>query len=167
MGRRKRDTVMDEPGQVGSFESANRPYYPNVQGKTEKQRTHIVNPSLKFRTDRPPMRVFRGMLRILSRRGFGNALEYDGPDLGLSSAKRELVSMGSVLKALEGKDNAEVPWGGFKALVIYDDDDTMSARLKVKEGTETKVKLKVKGTLPKAEWNKIQADLRKKFHVKV
>lgn len=113
------------------------------------------------------MKVFRGLLRILTKRGFSHALEYDGPELGLSDGTPELVPMEAVLQALEGKDNAQVPWGGFKALLKYDDDDTVSARLKVRKGTETKVKLKLKGTIPRAEWSKVQADLRKKFHVKV
>jgi len=167
MGRGKRNVYEREPGQPGSYESANRPYYPNIQDKTERQRSHIVNPSLTFRTDRSPMKVFRGLLRILTKRGFSYALEYDGPDLGLSDGTPELVPMEAVLQALEGKDNAPVPWGGFKALLKYDEDDTVSARLKVKKGTETKVKLKLKGTIPRAEWSKVQADLRKKFHVKV
>ena len=107
------------------------------------------------------------MLRIFMKRGFSYALEYDGPDLGLSEGTLELVPMEEVLEALQGKDNAEVPWGGFKATLIYDNDYTVSARLKVRKGTETKVKVKVKGTIPKAGWSKVQADLRKKFHVKV
>ena len=167
MGKGRKDVYEREPGQPGSYEAANRPYYPNIQDKTERQRTHIVNASLTFRTDRPPMKVFRGLLRILTKRGFSYALEYDGPNLGLSDGTPELVPMEAVLQALEGKDNALVPWGGFKALLKYDEDDTVSARLKVKKGTETKAKLKLKGTIPRAEWSKVQADLRKKFHVTV
>ncbi|MCJ2539711.1 MAG: hypothetical protein LN414_00395 [Candidatus Thermoplasmatota archaeon] len=136
-----------------------------MQEKTERQRTHIVSPSMSFKTDKPPMRVFRGLLRIFLKRDFSDVWEYDGPDLGLSDGTPELVPLEVVLEALQGKDDAEVPWGGFRALLIYDNDHKITSRLKVKKGT--KVKVKVKGTIPKTVWSKVQADIRKKFHVKV
>jgi hypothetical protein len=165
LARRKDSSHEPKPGRLGSFEASNRPYYPNVEAPTKAQRTNIVNASLSFKTDKAPMPAFRTMLRILVKRKFSNAIEYDGPELGLSDSTREMVPMDAVMEALQGKDGASVPFGGFRMVMIYDLDDQVSVKLKVKDGT--KIKLKLKGTLAIHAWDKIRADVRRKFHIEV
>jgi hypothetical protein len=165
MGRGRKGSYEQKTGQPGSFEAANRPYYPNIQEPTSKQRANIVNPSLSFKTDKEPMSAFRTMMGIMVKRHFSYAVEYDGPELGLSDSRREKVPMDAVMDALQGKDGADVPFGGFRMVLIYDRDDEVLAKLKVKDGT--KVKLKLKGTLAVHAWDKIRALVRRKFHVEV
>lgn len=113
------------------------------------------------------MRTFRGMLSILVKRGFVHALDYDGPDLGITHGRDELVPMDEVMEALGRADGDDIPFGGLKMVLVNDVSPGVKVKVQVKEGRSTKVKLKVKGTLMKAAWNQIRADVKRKFHVKV
>ncbi len=165
MASRKRSSQGIEPGQLGSFEASNRPYYPNLEPETKGQRANITGPSLSFSTDKEAMWTFRVMMRIMEKRKFSNAVEYDGPHLGLSDSTREEVPVEAVLEALQEHADADPPFGGFRMVLVHDRDDGILATLKVKKGT--KVKLKVKGTLANTEWEKIRSDVRRKFRVEV
>jgi hypothetical protein len=131
------------------------------------RKTRIVNPSLAFKTDMEAFKTFKRMLRILPKRNFSYAFEYDGPELGLSDHTLELVDMVDVMDALGKVPEADAPFGGFKAVLVYDHDNKITAKVKVKDGSMTKVKLKIKGTLLKAVWNQIRSDVKRKFHVDV
>lgn len=131
------------------------------------RKTRIVNPTLTFKTDMEAFKAFKAMLRILPKRNFSYAFEYDGPELGLSDHRIEMVDMKKVQRALGKISEADAPFGGFKAVLVYDHDNSIIAKVKVKEGSLTKVKLKMKGTLLKAVWNQIRKDVVRKFHVDV
>ena len=129
------------------------------------RQTRIISPALTFKTERQALRTLRGMLTVLGKGSFSHATEYDGPELGLSDHKKEMVPLGRVIEALHGADETDIPFGGLKMVLVYDHDPQVRAKLRVKEGDETKVKLKVKGTILKAAWNQIRADIKRKFHV--
>jgi hypothetical protein len=152
-------------GAPGSYEWHNPHLYGSYDSGDPRGRTDTVNPSLAFKTDKDPMWTFRGMMRILLKRGFSYAVEYDGPTLGLSDSTRELVPIEAVLEALQKHSDAEPPFGGFRLVAVHDDDEEVEARLKV--GGGTKVKLKVKGSIPTTSWDKIRSDVRKRYHVDV
>lgn len=135
----------------------------NVKAKA----TRIVSPYMSFRTERYAMRTFRGMISILVKRGFVHTLDYDGPDLGITHGRDELVPMDKVMEALDRADEDDIPFGGLKMVLVNDGNPRVKVKVRVKEGRSTKVKLKVKGTLTKAAWNQIRADVKRKFHVKV
>lgn len=129
--------------------------------------TRIVDPSLDFRTDIAAMRAFQTMLRILLKQGFGQAYEYDGPPLGLSDETREMVPMEDVLEALEDKDGARVPLMGLRCTMVHDHDATVIAHLKVKGGSRSRVRLRIKGTMLKSSWNHLRSHVKRRFHVEV
>ena len=111
------------------------------------------------------MPTFRTMMGILLKRGFTNAVEYDGPPLGLSDSTRELVPVEAVMEALKRHRDAEPPFGGFRLVAVLDKDEEVEAKLKV--SGSTKVKLKIKGSIPTTLWDKIRSDVRRKYHVEV
>jgi hypothetical protein len=152
-------------GEAGSYEWHNRHLYGSAESPSPKAMANIINPDLVFRTDKEPMWTFRGMLRILVKRKFSFAVEYDGPELGLSDSTRELVPMNAVLEALQEHADTEPPFTGFRMVLVHDADEKVMAYLKVKNGV--KVKLKIKGTLTTIVWDKIRVEVRKKFHVDV
>lgn len=135
----------------------------NVKAKA----TRIVSPYMTFRTERYAMRAFRGMLKILVKRGFVHALDYDGPKLGIAHSRDELVPMDKVMEALKEADEGDIPFMGLKIVMADDGEPKVRVKVRVSEGSQTKVKIKVKGTLTKAAWNQIRADVKRKFHVKV
>ena len=150
-------------GAPGSFEWHNRHIYGSYESGDPGGRTGIDGPGLSFRTDKEPMRAFRDMMGVLMKRGFSNAVEYDGPPLGLSDSSRELVPVEAVLQALRAKDGTAPPFGGFRIVMVLDDDEKVLAKVKVSRGT--KVKLKLRGNIPKTLWDRIRATVRRKFHV--
>jgi len=165
MARKGKKSGSPDTGSAGSYEWHNRHLYGSSESPGPEAMANVINPDLKFKTDKEPMWTFRGMLRIMVKQRFSYAVEYDGPELGLSGSAREMVPMDAVLEALQGKDDAEPPFSGFRMVLVYDGDEKVLAHLKVKKGT--RVKLKVKGTVSKAMWDKVKADIRRKFHVDV
>jgi hypothetical protein len=136
----------------------------NVKAK----KTRIVSPYLSFETPRPAMETFRGMLRILEKRGFPCVMDFDGPDLGIKRPRDECVWVEEVLDKLVGMDDTDIPsFLGIRTVLMYEPDPSVTVKLKVKVGGETKVKVKVKGTVLRSSWNQIRADVKRKFHVKV
>jgi hypothetical protein len=163
---RKSGKGLDAPrGSPGSFEWHNRHLYSSYESGDQSGSRDTVSPGLSFKTDKEPMWTFRAVIRILLKRKFTNAVEYDGPPLGLSDSKRELVSVEAVLEALQKHADAAPPFGGFRLVAVLDGDEKVEARLKV--GGGTKVKLKVKGKIPTSVWDRLRADVRKKFRVDV
>ncbi len=156
----------DQPrGAPGSYEWHNPHLYSSYESGDQRGSRETVSPSLAFKTDKDPMWTFRGMMRILLKREFSHAVEYDGPTLGLSDSTRELVPVEAVLEALQKHADAEPPFGGFRLVAVHDKDEEVEARLKV--GGGTKVKLKIKGSVPTSLWDKIRSDVRRKYHVDV
>ena len=136
----------------------------NKKAKT----TRIVSPYLSFETPRAAMDTFRGMLRVLEKRGFPYVVDFDGPELGITRPRDECVWVEEVLDKLELMDDTDVPsLLGIRTVLMCEHDHEVTLKLKVKVGSETKVKLKVKGTLLKSTWNQLRADIKRKFHVKV
>jgi hypothetical protein len=152
-------------GAAGSYEWHNRHLYGSYESGDQRGSRETVSPGLSFKTDKEPMQTFRRMMTILLKRGFENAVEYDGPTLGLSNSTRELVPVEAVLKALKKHQDASPPFGGFRLVAVLDKDEEVEARLKV--SGSTKVKLKMKGSVPTTLWDKIRSDVRRKFHAEV
>jgi len=151
-----------DTGAIGSYEWHNRHLYGSSASGDPKSKANVVNPDMAFKTDKEPMWTFRSMMSLMAKRKFSFAIEYDGPELGLSDSTRERVPMEDVLQALKAHADAKPPFGGFRMVLVYDLDEKVMAYLKVKAGT--KVKLKVKGTISTAAWDKIRAGVRRKFH---
>lgn len=132
------------------------------------RRVNIVSPYLYFKTEREAVRAFRGMLRILARRGFPWVMDFDGPRLGITKTRDELVPVQEVLDALTDMDDRDVnDLLGMKVVLVHELDDRVTAKVKVREGGRTKVKVRIKGTILKASWNRIRGDVKRKFHVNV
>lgn len=165
MGKKKEKDRSPKKGAAGSFEWHNKHLYGSMEPEGPKGQTHTVSPALAFKTRKEPLMVFRSMLRILSKRDFSYAFKYNGPVLGLSDSTLELVPMDSVVDALEEISSADVPFGGFRCVLVYDKDDKITAKLKVKG--RTTVKLKIKGTILKSVWDRIRTETKKKFHLDV
>ena len=165
MGKKKEKDRSPEKGASGSFEWHNKHLYGSMEPEGPKGRTHTVSPALAFKTGKEPLMVFQSMLRILSKRDFSYAFKYNGPELGLSDSTLELVPIDSVVDALEEMGSADVPFGGFRCVMVYDKDDKVTAKLKVKG--RTTVKLKIKGTILKSVWDRIRSETKKKFHFDV
>jgi hypothetical protein len=108
------------------------------------------------------------MLRILAKRGFPWVIDFDGPRLGITRARDELVPVDEVLEALGGMEDTDVnDLLGMRVVLVHELDERVMAKLKVREGGQTKVKLRIKGTILKASWNRIRGDIKRKFHVNV
>lgn len=136
----------------------------NIKAK----RTRIVSPYLSFGTERSAMATLRKMLGILEKRDFPYVVDFDGPELGIKRPKDECVWVEEVLEKLEEMDDTDVPsLLGIRTELMHERDRSVTARLKVRIGGETKVKLKVKGTVTRSNWDQIRADIKRKFHVKV
>jgi hypothetical protein len=161
----KRKDRSPDKGASGSFEWHNKHLYGSMESEGPRGRSHTVSPGLAFKTEKDPMVTFRNMLKILARRDFSEAFEYNGPELGLSDSTMEMVPIDDVLDVLQYMESAAVPFGGFRCVLVYDKDDKVKAKLKVKSGTS--VKLKVKGTIVKSVWDRIRADVKKKFRLDV
>jgi hypothetical protein len=143
-------------------------HYGQVQYEQDAKakRTRIVGPYLSFETERPAMRTFRSMLRILAKRDFPFVADFDGPELGITRPRDQVVWVDEVLERLVGMDDTDVPsLLGIRAELMYEHDRDVTVKLKVKVGDGTKVKLKVRGTVNKSTWNHIRADIKRKFHV--
>lgn len=132
------------------------------------RRVNIVSPYLYFKTERPAMRSFRSMLRIMAKRGYPYVADFDGPELGITKDRNEMVYVDEVLEALVNMDDTDIPsFLGIKAVLVNEKDPRITAKVKVTIGSKTKVKLRIKGTILKAVWNQLKGDVRRKFHVTV
>ncbi len=162
-------SVISSPGSYGTTGNVYSGGSAMMYDKDVKaRRVNIVSPYLDFRTDREAVRSFRDMLRILAKRGFPWVIDFDGPRLGITRARDELVPVDEVLEALVGKEDTDVSdLLGMKIVLVHELDERVMAKLKVREGGHTKVKLRVKGTILKASWNRIRGDIKRKFHVNV
>ena len=132
------------------------------------RRVNIVSPYLDFKTERPAMRSFQSMLKILAKRGYPWVLDIDGLKLGMTSSWDDLTHVDEVLEALVGLDDTDIPsFLGVRAVLVNERDSRITIKLKVTIGSQTKVKLRFKGTILKASWNQLKGDVRRKFHVTV
>jgi hypothetical protein len=137
------------------------------EDKKAKQ-TRIVSPYLSFETERSAMRTFRGLLEVLAKSDFLYVIDFDGPELGITRPRDEDILVEEVLEALTIHDDDDIPvFLGIRTVLRYKHDREVTAKVKVRTGGETKVKLKVRGTITKHTWNQIRARIRRKFHVKV
>ncbi len=155
------------PHEPGTHESSFSHLYPQSTSTSEGQRARVQSPRLSFATDVAPLKAFRHVLTTLQRAHFSHAIMYDGPDLGLSDERPELVDMERVVDALATKAEEPLPMGGLKAVLVYDSDEKVRAKVKVKGGRATKVRVKVRGALSKTDWNMIRSRINRRFHVQV
>lgn len=149
----------------GSYEYTYNWMYPQATGESASQKSHVQSPGASFRTDKAPYKAFFYVLKAMKETHFGRALEYDGPPLGLSDARKELVDMVDVLEAMKRIGDAPAPFMGFRALLLHDHEKGVKARVKVSGGRSPKVRVKVKGPIPRADWGLLRKRLSKRFAV--
>lgn len=149
----------------GSYEYTYNYMYPQYEGESASQKAHVQSPGLSFRTEKPPYKTFFYVLKALKETHFGRALQYDGPPLGLSDARKELVDTEDVLEAMKRISDAPAPFMGFRALLLHDHEKGVKARVKVSGGRSPKVRVKVKGPIPRADWGLLRKRLSKRFAV--
>ena len=111
------------------------------------------------------MVVLRSTLRLLAKREFSTVTSYDGPDVTLPGSGSGIVPTEDVVHALEDVEGETPPFMGWKCVLAHDREDDARAKLKVSGSTT--VKLKVKGTIPRSNWDRLRKDIKRKFHLKV
>ena len=140
--------------------------FPNYSPETDSQRQRIVSPAMHFKSKVPLVRTFKRMLVLLERADFDQVLRYGGPDLGLVIKKNESIYVSTLIEALEGEWDGQIPMGGLRAVLVYKHGDGVRARLKVGGGKDTKVRVKVKGTILMSHWSELNRRVKKKFKLK-
>jgi hypothetical protein len=158
------ESNLHEPG---THEYSFAHLYPTAKTSSAAQKANIQSPKLSFKTDTAPLKTFRLVLETFRRGHFSWAIMYDGPELGLSDETPEMVDMEKVVDALAQKKEEVLPFGGLKAVLVYDTDQKVRARVSIKGGSATKVKVKVRGAVSKTDWNLIKNRINKRFHVQV
>ncbi len=163
----KKDPNLRGPkkGEPGSYEWHNKQYYSSVEPEGPRGRTHIVSPALAFKTEKEPVVVLRGMLRILSKHDFSGVIRYEGPDVGVPRNADGGMPTDDLVHALEDVEGGTPPFMGFRCVLAYDGEDDVVARIKV--SGHSKAKLKVKGTIPRSTWDRLRKDIKRKYHLKV
>jgi len=70
MGKEEGSKLEIGPEAPGSFERANAHLYPNIQPRSERQSSHVVSPSMSFKTGMPVDEAFVKMLTIMDQMDF-------------------------------------------------------------------------------------------------
>ncbi len=154
MGRRGDEPVDDMANLPGPYD-ASRPLYPNLQPEDQRQMTHIMSPSVSFKTDLPEDEAFLRLMRVLDDHDYCWLYHYSGPDLGFKIPKGETVELGGLIEAFETVPIPSLPMTGIKASVLQDADPSIRASIKVNSVSRTKVHLWIKGTIPFTEWREL------------
>lgn len=138
--------------------------YPNKQAPTARQRTHIVSPSMSFRTDIPLDEAFIKLLKVLSKMDFRTVVHYKGPWMGFRANRNETIEVGEVITAFHKYTFDRIPLSGFTATLVHASEDGVSVTVKVGGFGRTKVKLRIKGTIRYSEWKKIHTRVDKRLN---
>ncbi|MCK5252034.1 MAG: hypothetical protein KAQ96_03760 [Thermoplasmata archaeon] len=148
----------------GSFEAHHSAWYPNKQVRSARQRTHVVSPSMSFKTDVPEDKAFLKMLKVLNKAEFKWLARYRGPRIGVRVPRGQTVDADKLITALETVEIRSLPLTGIKAVLVHDRDQQVRAIVKVNTIGRTKVKLKIKGTIRFSEWRKLHTKVDKRLN---
>lgn len=151
-------------GEAGSYEWHYKQYYSSIEPKGSRGRTHIVSPSIAFKTDKEPVVVLRNMLHILDNRDFEEVLVFDGPVVELPGSEGDRILTSDLVFALTDVRDISPPFRGFRCVMAHEKERDVRAKLKV---GRTKTRLRIKGTIPRPVWDRICKDIKKKFHLKL
>ena len=122
MGGRDDDVFDKMQYPPGSFEAHHSAWYPNKQVRSARQRTHIVNPSISFKTDIPEDIAFLKMLKVLNQADFKWLARYRGPRIGVRVPRGQTVDADKLITALETVEISSLPLTGIKAVLVHDRD---------------------------------------------
>lgn len=161
MGGRDNDVFDDQQYPPGSFEAHHSAWYPNKQVRSARQRTHIISPSISFKTDIPEDIAFLKMLKVLNQADFKWLARYRGPRIGVRVPRGQTVDADKLITALETVEISSLPLTGIKAVLVHDRDLEIKAIVKVNALGRTKVKLK--GTIRLSEWRKLYTKVDKRL----
>jgi hypothetical protein len=163
MGRNDANPFDNMEYQPGTLEATHPALYPNIQARTERQRTHIMSPSMSFKTDIPEDEAFLKLMKVLNKLDYCWLYRYSGPDLGVRVPKGQTVDIQQLITAFETVPIKSLPLTGIKAVAFHDDGFKTKAIAKVNAIGRTKVKLKIVGTIRFSEWRKIHKAVDKKL----
>jgi hypothetical protein len=138
-----------------------------IDTTTDSDRSRIQSPSLKFKTEVAPIPSFRRVLKLLDRCGFDWVRSYHGPPLGIEADPDKLPSIEHIDKTLATAKDKRVPFGGLSAVLVYKNYQRIRATVKVSGKDLTKVKIKVKGPVMKADWKEFRRLVKKRFDVEL
>lgn len=138
-----------------------------VDPTTDADRARIQGPGLSFRTRRPPLRTFVRVLRDMDRTHFDWVWTYRGPDIDLEVDEGELPSVELLLERLERAPSNEVPIGGLRASLAYRRYQRIRAKVRVTGDDGSKVMVRVKGPVLRADWMEFRRLVRKHFNVEL
>ncbi len=161
MGRRDDDLFRKDPYPPGSFERSYSYMYPNKQVPSARQQTHIVSPSMSFRTDIPLDEAFIKLLKVLSKMDFRAVVRYKGPWMGFRASRKQPVKVGEVITAFHKYTFDRLPLFGLGATLLHAREEGVSITIKVGGVGRTKARLKVKGTMRFSEWKKLHTRVDK------
>jgi hypothetical protein len=136
-----------------------------IDTTTDADRARVQSPKLSFRSDVSPIKAFRWIINLLDRCGFDWVLHYSGPDLGLEVKDGDIPSIELIRRRLKEAKPGDVPFGGMKADLVYKKYQRIRAKVKVSGNISSKVKVRVKGPVLKADWREFQRLVRKRFDV--
>ncbi len=148
----------------GSFEAHHSAWYPNKQVRSARHRTHVVSPSMSFKTDVPEDKAFLKMLKVLNKAEFKWLARYRGPRIGVRVPRGQTVDADKLITAFETVEIRSLPLTGIKAVLVHDRDQQVRAIVKVNTIGRTKVKLKIKGTIRFSEWRKLHTKVDKRLN---
>lgn len=148
----------------GSYEWHNKHMFASQGPGSSRKHTHIVSPSIGFKTDDPLFETFVKMLEILEKIDFFWVCSYSGPSIPFRIPAEEAVHVDSLYDALDlYSGRTPIPQSGFKARLIYDHDRNVTAHLKVGGFFRTKVKLRVRGTMKMSDWKEFHRKTGKRY----
>jgi hypothetical protein len=163
MARRDDDPFEKMAYPPGSLEATRRDLYPNMQAQSDRQRTHIMSPSMSFKTDIPEDVAFLKMLRVLKKADYEWLARYRGPKMGIRIPRGETINVNRLIAAFETVPIKKLPLTGIEAVLVNDSEDGSRARVKVNSIGRTKVKLKIVGTIRISDWTKLHRKVNKRL----
>lgn len=123
-----------------------------IDTTTDADRARVLGPILSCHSDHPPLKAFRKTLVLLDQTGFDWMFNYSGPRLGIEVEGDEMPSIEQITDRLARMEGVRTPWGGFKAILVYKRYRRIRATVKVTGRDASKVKVRVKGPVLKADW---------------
>jgi hypothetical protein len=163
MGRNDKDPFDHMAYPPGSLEATRRDLYPNMHAKTRRQRTHIMSPSMAFKTDLPEDEAFLKLIKVLNKMDYCWLYRYSGPDVGVTLSRGKVLDLNKLITAFQTVPIKSLPLTGIKAFIMHNDDERIRAIVKVNAIGRTKVKLKIKGTIRFSEWRKLHTKVDRKL----
>lgn len=149
-------------GEAGSYEWHNKQYYSSIEPEGSRGRIHIQGPSMSFKTSRHPVVVLRAVLHILDNRHFEEVLTYNGPTVELPRQDGGRVLTRDLVLALKTLEGRPSPLWGFRCELAQGKEHDVKARLTV---GKRKTRLKIKGAIQRAVWDRIRKDINRKLHL--